>query len=301
MNIEAVLSIVLGFSGIYLLLELASESRRRVRSQLALAVVHHDASSSGRERQLALGIRARLVRPTVNRLARLTLGLTPGAAVGNTRRRLLRAGMRVDPQVFLATKSGLALLALAAGVLALALGSASQAIAALALAVAAFKLPDALVTMAHRSRRQAIDRSLPDMLDLLTVSVEAGLGFDAAAMKTAARMRGPLVEELQIMLQQIRLGATRQEALQEIGIRSGSDEVAAFARALNQSERLGVALGPALRVQASEMRRRRQLVAEERAMKAPVKMMFPTVVFIFPAMFIVVVAPAFISVMDTFQ
>jgi tight adherence protein C len=140
---------------------------------------------------------------------------------------------------------------------------------------------------------------LPDTLDLLTVSVEAGLGFDAAVAKVCEKMSGPFIDELKVVSREIRVGSTRREALRSMGERVGSEEVKSFTRSIIQAEELGASLGRTLRVQAHDMRILRQLSAEEKAMKAPIKMLFPTVLFIFPAMFIVIIGPAALNVMDS--
>jgi len=141
---------------------------------------------------------------------------------------------------------------------------------------------------------------LPQGLDLLAVSVEAGLGFDAAVAKLTEQMDGPLVDEFELMLAEIRMGESRENALKKLAERSGVPEVASFARAMIQADRLGVSIGRLLRSQAIETRLKRQAAAEERAMKAPIKMLFPTVLFIFPALFLVVLGPAFIQLFELF-
>ncbi len=146
------------------------------------------------------------------------------------------------------------------------------------------------------SRRKAeLVADLPDALDLLAVSVEAGLGFDAAVAKLTEHMNGPLSREFELALGEMRIGESRSEALKKLAERAGTPEVAGFVRAIVQADQLGTSLGRMLRVQAADTRLKRQAAAEERAMKAPIKMLFPTVLFIFPAMFIVVLGPAMLS------
>jgi tight adherence protein C len=139
---------------------------------------------------------------------------------------------------------------------------------------------------------------LPDALDLLAVSVEAGLGFDGAVTKLTEHMQGALVDEFGLTLGEIRIGEGRQEALKKMAERVPAPEVAAFVRSVNQADQLGISLGRILRVQAADSRLRRQAAAEEMAMKAPIKMLFPTVIFIFPAMFIVILGPAMLNLME---
>jgi tight adherence protein C len=154
--------------------------------------------------------------------------------------------------------------------------------------------------MRTRRRKEDIRIQLPDILDLLCVSVEAGLGFDAAMAKVAERMDGPLVEEVRIVLHEMRIGESRAQALKSLAERVDLPETTSFVRAIVQADQLGISLGRILRVQAQDMRNRRQMAAEEKAMKAPVKMLFPTVLFIFPAMFIVVLGPAMLQIGKVF-
>jgi tight adherence protein C len=141
---------------------------------------------------------------------------------------------------------------------------------------------------------------LPDALDLLAVSVEAGMGFDASLAKMNEHMDGPLSEEFGLTLSEMRIGESRSEALKRLAERVDADELSAFTRAIIQADQLGTSLGRILRVQAADARLRRQAAAEERAMKAPIKMLFPTVLFIFPAMFLVILGPAILNVQKLF-
>ena len=142
---------------------------------------------------------------------------------------------------------------------------------------------------------------LPDVLDLLAVSVEAGLGFDGAVTKLTEHMEGPLVDEFALTLGEIRIGESRHEALRKMTERVPAPELAAFVRSVVQADQLGISLGRILRVQAADSRLRRQAAAEEKAMKAPIKMLFPTVLFIFPAMFLVILGPAFLNLTHIFN
>jgi tight adherence protein C len=146
-----------------------------------------------------------------------------------------------------------------------------------------------------------VSAELPDALDILAVSVEAGLGFDGAVQKLTEHMEGPLIEEFELALGEIRIGEGRSEALKKMAERNASQEMASFVRAIIQADQLGISLGRILKVQAGDTRLKRQLLAEEKAAKAPIKMLFPTVLFIFPAMFIVILAPAFLNLAHFFK
>ncbi len=150
-------------------------------------------------------------------------------------------------------------------------------------------------TRRFAARQERLSQDLPDALDLLAVSVEAGLGFDAAVVKITEQVEGPLGEEFALTLNEMRIGESRQDALKKLSERTGIPEIGAFARAIIQADQFGISLGRILRVQAVDTRHRRQIAAEEKAMKAPVKMLFPTVIFIFPSMFIVILGPAFLN------
>jgi tight adherence protein C len=174
-------------------------------------------------------------------------------------------------------------------------GGAFPILAAILFALIGFMGPDLFVSFKARARRDEVRAGLPDALDLLAVSVEAGLGFDAAIQKLTEHMEGPLVEEFALALGEMRIGETRANALQKMVDRVQAQELASFVRAIIQADQLGISLGRILRVQATDTRNKRQAAAEEKAMKAPIKMLFPTALFIFPAMFIVILGPAFLN------
>jgi tight adherence protein C len=147
-----------------------------------------------------------------------------------------------------------------------------------------------------RSRSEQMVLQLPDALDLLTISVEAGLGFDAALAKVVEKMEGPLVDEFRQALAEVRMGRTRREALRDVAQRADARPVSNFIGAIVQAEQLGVPIAKVLQVQAQQLRIERRQRAEEAAAKAPVKMLFPMVGCIFPTIFIVILGPAVVTV-----
>lgn len=157
-------------------------------------------------------------------------------------------------------------------------------------------LPEIVLSMRIKERRREVVRALPDVLDLLTVSVEAGLGFDLALVRVTERFPGVLAQELERALQEMKLGRSRREALQDMADRVGAEDLSSFVSSLVQADQLGVGIGNILRLQADEIRRKRRQRAEEQAMKAPVKMLLPLVFFIFPALFVVLLGPALIQI-----
>jgi tight adherence protein C len=165
---------------------------------------------------------------------------------------------------------------------------------------AALFLPHYYIRMKIKRRSKQGLRELPDVLDLLTVSLEAGLGFDAALSKLVSKKEGVLTQEFHRCLEEIRLGKTRREALLGVRERLVLDEMRVFISSILQAEKLGIGMVQVMRVQSHEVREQRKQRAEEAAMKAPIKMLFPLVLFIFPSLFIVLLGPALIQFIQTF-
>ena len=164
-----------------------------------------------------------------------------------------------------------------------------------------FYLPDIIVWFLGRRRKEAIFLGLPDALDLMVVCVEAGLGLDQALRKVADEMKKShrvIAEEFSICNFQIQYGKTRREVLSELGARTGVDDLRSLAAVLIQAEKFGASVGQALRVQSDSMRTRRAQMAEERAAKTAVQLIFPLVIFIFPGIFVVLVGPAAITMVN---
>jgi tight adherence protein C len=156
--------------------------------------------------------------------------------------------------------------------------------------------PGFLVQQQAESRLYRIDRAMPELIDLLVVTVEAGLSLSAALQLAGERMKGPLGDELRIVLQEQRMGLTPVQALENMTTRCPTPAVESFARAMMQGQLLGVSVGAILRSLAIEMRKRRRAAVEQQAQKAPIKMLFPLVFMIFPALFVVILGPAVVSV-----
>jgi tight adherence protein C len=161
---------------------------------------------------------------------------------------------------------------------------------------ASFLYPDVLVNRKIDERQKEISRKLPDVLDLLVISVEAGLGFEQALDRTCTAVPGALSDEFRRMLHEIRIGSSRATALRAMADRTAVPELRAFILAMLQADTFGVSISRLLRSQADEMRIRRRLRAQELAQKAPVKMLFPLVFCIFPSIFVVILGPAFIQI-----
>jgi tight adherence protein C len=242
----------------------------------------------------------RVITPISTRLVAVARRYTPIGYVDALREKLTLSGrqdtIKVDQILvvkLLALLSTLVWVPLVFGVLGLS-GLLAVALVALLVTVG-FLLPDLRLNAEMKARQHAIAVKLPDMLDLLVISVEAGLGFDQAIERTATAMPGPLAEEFRRMLQETRIGATRADALRAMEQRTQVPELRSFILAILQADTFGVSIAKVLRVQADEMRIRRRLRAQELAQKAPVKMLFPLAFCVFPAIFVVVLGPAVIN------
>ena len=290
----------LGFA-VYLVGEVATLPARQRQGSIRRAANYGRGRRSLNPFATQGGFRERAVGPAATAVARIVLRLSPKSTGDSINLKLLGAGLgrTLTATTYLATKGVLAILGLLVG-LALSSGGSKGILISFGLGFMGFFLPDFVVTFKARSRRDRIQAELPDALDLLSVSVEAGLGFDGAITKLTEHMDGPLAEEFALSLGEMRIGESRSEALKKMAERVGSPEMAAFTRSVIQADQLGISLGRILKIQASEARNRRQATAEEKAMKAPIKMLFPTVLFIFPAMFIVILGPAFLNLSKLF-
>ena len=158
-------------------------------------------------------------------------------------------------------------------------------------------LPLVILDLVIKKRQEAILRQLPEVLDLLCVSVQAGLSFDASLSKITERMVGPLIDEFRRFQEDIHMGMLRRNAMKNLSTRCGVQEVSLFMTSLIQAERLGASLGKTLKDQADNMRERRRQYIKAQAMKAPVKIVFPLILFIFPALFVVILVPTAMSLM----
>jgi tight adherence protein C len=163
-----------------------------------------------------------------------------------------------------------------------------------------FVLPNLLLHNAGQKRESQMSRGMADALDLLTISVEAGLGFDAALGRVARNTRGPLAGEFARVLQEMQIGVGRMQAMRALGERSTLPELRGFVSSMVQADAFGIPIGEVLRVQSKEMRVKRRQVAEEKAQKVPVKILFPLIFFILPTMFIVILGPTALGMVDFF-
>jgi tight adherence protein C len=219
------------------------------------------------------------------------------------RKQLVAAGMySTPPRRFLGYQliSALAVMAFVAWLL---IGSGRGLLvvpAALFGLLAGWRMPSALVGRRAKSRHDQIEYDLPELVDLLVVAVESGMGLTGSMRLATERLTGPLGDEMRLMLQEQQMGLASDEALRSLLERCETPGVQSFVRAILQGEQLGVSIGQIMRNLGHEMRKKRRAMAEERAQKAPVKVLFPLVFLIFPALFIVILGPAIFPVLDLF-
>jgi tight adherence protein C len=256
------------------------------------------------EIELQQPIMDRTMRPLMRRLSGVGTRFTSRDRVGRTEGRLAEAGypygLRTIDFMGLKVVSALVISGLAFLLFGIALGSGATGglIMTGGGLVLGFFLPDYWLVRRIRARQKAILLAIPDTLDLLTISVKAGLGFDAALGKVVEKTQGPLSDEFRRALAEVRIGKPRRDSLKELVARTNVPALTNFIGAIIQAEQLGVAIANVLEVQSEQLRIERRQRAEEMAAKAPIKMLFPLVGCIFPSMFIVILGPAIILIMQ---
>src|ERR671934_613558 len=287
-------------SALYFLSEFVTAPARERRNLVTRAAQYGRMRvSHGRELPK---FRDRVVAPFVRHASRMMLRVNPRTTLEGVTAKLMAAGMRnTSPAGFLAAQAALGVGGAFFGFLIMTRSPSSTGfLAVLVFGAGGFIAPSFFVSMRGRRRQNQVSADLPDALDLLAVSVEAGMGFDGAVSKLTEHMEGPLIEEFELTLGEMRIGEGRSDALKKMADRVAAPEMAAFCRSIIQADQLGISLGRILRVQAADTRLKRQAAAEEKAMKAPIKMLFPLVMFIFPAMFLVILGPALLNLKGLF-
>jgi len=249
--------------------------------------------------EMSQPITERVIFPLARSLGSLALKLTPQAALDSMRQKLEMSGMaaRIDPTILLALQMILALVFGSVVLLVFRIGTAKISTGMLFLLIGVFMVlgyyfPNLWIQSRINKRQKSIRKALPDALDLLTVSVEAGLGFDAAMAQVSEKWQTELSLAFLRVNREIQLGKSRREALRDMADRLGVPELTSFVAAVIQSEQLGVSLAKVLRIQADQMRIKRRQHAEQEAHKAPLKMLIPMTFLIFPALIIVLITPA---------
>lgn len=259
-----------------------------------------------RDQELLDPLKDRAIKPLLETMSDLGRRFTPVGYVDKVKQKFVYAG-ETSPQAvdrFLAMRVASIIGAIVAffAIIVLGLGPFEgimrTAVGGLLIAACVMG-PDSILNRKVEERQLEIERSLPDILDLLTISVEAGLGFDQAVDRVIGSVPGPLSDEFSRMLGETRAGASRADAMRALDERCGVPDLRAFIMAVIQADAFGISIGRVLRGQADEMRIKRRQRAQEKAQKAPVKMLIPMVFCIFPSIFVVILGPAMISIMES--
>ncbi|MEZ5204150.1 MAG: type II secretion system F family protein [Acidimicrobiales bacterium] len=258
-----------------------------------------------RDQELLKPMSERAVAPLMDRLVALGKRFTPDGYTDKVRARLTASGNSSHDAVdrFIAIKVVGFALAPVMVFLLLGVVKLSGMMGLMAAGLTAMILifgPDAILNRRVEERQTEIKTMLPDVLDLLVISVEAGLGFEQALDRTVGSVPGALTQEFARMLGEVRAGASRANAMRAMEKRTDVPELRSFVLAILQADTFGVSIGRVLRAQADEMRIKRRQMAQEKAQKAPVKMMIPMVFCVFPALFVVVIGPAIINITKSF-
>ncbi|MFZ5646646.1 MAG: type II secretion system F family protein [Bacillota bacterium] len=259
-----------------------------------------------RDKELSEPIVKRVLRPLLNRITNLASRMLPSEKEAALAKKLVMAGRPGGhgPREFMAVK--LILAVTFPGILMLvepllALDSIDFILFTATAAIAGWIIPDFYLRQRIHERKNEVEKTLPDVLDLITVSVEAGTGFDGALLKVVEKGKGVLASEFLIVLQECKMGKSRKDALRDMANRVDADDLSTFVGSIIMADQLGIGIGNVMRLQSDQMRRKRRQRAEERAMKAPVKMMIPMVTCIFPTIFVVLLGPAAISLYQAFM
>ena len=257
------------------------------------------------EEEMSVSFKNRIVTPFFDSLSRFFAKFFPSTTISILDKKLLNAngfyGLNAEQFLGLSLVIGVILAVFVGDLMVITNKPTSRVITfALLTFIVGLFIPYLMLEQKIANRKVALQRELPDVLDLLTVSVEAGLGFDGALVKLSEMMKGQMVDEFTRMLQEIRIGVSRKDALRALAERCNVQDVSLFTSALIQADQLGVSIAKVLRIQSVDMREKRKQRAEEQGMKAPIKMLFPLVFFIFPALLIVLLGPAVLQIFSIF-
>ena len=275
-----------------------------LQARLAEFIQRGDVTSL-EEIELSQPFSERVLVPLINRIGEFSARFTPQKAIQDTARKMELAGnpWPIDAATFLAIRFILAVLLGGLAIAAFA-GSPSWSTSDKMMFIGGailggFYLPHIMLTTKISRRQKEVRNAMPDALDLLTICVEAGLGFDAAMSKVAEKWETELSLAFARAIREIQLGKLRRDALKDMSDRLGIPELTSFVAAIIQSEQLGVSLAKVLRIQSDQMRVRRRQRAEEEAHKAPIKMIIPLALLVFPSIMIIILTPAVMQIMGS--
>ncbi len=302
MLIGVIVIVGLALIGVFVYVGLREDRGRDPLQERLAQYGERDIPESLEDIELSLSFRDRILMPVLRKLADLTTRFTPQKQLEQTRRMLELAAMTTDPTMFFAMRIVLTLAFVLGSIMLFFVLAPQPFLTALGYTVAAAALGYILPVMSVKSkikrRQDSIIKALPDALDLLVICVEAGLGCEAALGKVYEKWDNQLSIAFGRVLREIQLGKLRREALRDMSLRMDVPDVNAFTAAIIQADQLGVSMAKILRVQSDQMRTKRRQRAQEKAHQAPVKMMIPMVLLIFPSIWIVLLGPAIIQVMS---
>ena len=302
------LSLIGTFLAIFLvgvLVDMAMRERNRPVAMLQSQVGTVSDSVDLRQQELQGSMFDRVVMPGAKSVGRSFVRLTPIDLYARIQEQLVLAGNppQWDAERVVAMKIVGAVAGLVGGLFLGALlpfGSTMRIVFIVLLAVIGYTMPSSQIRAMAKRRQKGIQRQLPDVMDLLTISVEAGLGFDAALAKVVQNVPGTLSEELSRMAQEVQIGASRADAFRHLGERSNVPELRGFTISMIQADLFGVSIANVLLAQSRELRLKRRQRAEEIAQKIPVKLLFPMIFLVLPALFIVILGPGVIKIYEQF-
>lgn len=296
--------LAVGVIAVALVIGLGAPREEEVLQARLVEFAARDVPVTLEEVELSIPFTQRVIVPILRQIAEFISRFTPQSIIEDTRRRLELAGnpVRLGAAEFFGLRiiAGLFLFGLIY-VLLLRAPALQRWALSLAIGGLGFYYPMLWLNQQIARRKKEILRTLPDALDLLVICVEAGLGFDAAMQRVAERWNNELGKAFARVLQEIALGRSRKDALRDMAARVDLPEMTTFVAAIIQAEQLGVSIAKVLHIQADQMRLRRRQRAEELARQAPIKMLFPLVFLIFPAMFVVLLGPALLIVIKQFS
>lgn len=289
---------------VYIILSFSQKDSLSVKGRLKK--IARKKNSYHFEEELNQPLYKRILKPVVEDLAKGLLRITPKEMINNFEKKIIMAGQPYNFTIKEWTNIQAILIVVLPSLtlfLGLVKGFDPRKTFFLILieVLLGFLLPNLFLTKKIQDRKKEILKTLPDVIDFLTVSVEAGLGFDGALAKVVDKMPGQIANEFNRVLQEMKMGKPKKEALKEMSNRVGLPDLTTFVGSIIQAEQLGVSIGNVLRIQSEQMRQKRRQRAQEKAMKAPIKMLLPMVFFIFPTIFTVLIGPVIIKMIKVFM
>lgn len=280
--------------------------RDKLAVQSRLAKISRKKHTYHYDEELSQPLYKRLLKPLVEDVSKTLLRITPKEIISSFEKKIIMAGNPYGFSIkeWMNVHAGIAvILPLLTLFIGLVKGFDARKIIFLILSeiIIGAVLPNLFLSKKIQNRKKGILKTLPDIIDFLTVSVEAGLGFDGALAKVVDKMPGQTADEFERVLQEMKMGKSKKEALKEMSERIDLQDLTTFTGSIIQAEQLGVSIGNVLRIQSEQMRQKKRQRAQEKAMKAPIKMLLPMVFFIFPTIFTVLIGPVIIKMIKVFM